>query len=355
MRQSRKRPLARQQAGVFLPDFCSIRVVFGVVITAELLALIFTLASVDKLSEFLEELSIISLLVQWIALSTAALLCIMRTWIKQQSDPIAAVSAWSLLQLMTLLASMAMLWLSEELMPVMVWEANRGLLFRALGISMLVGWLVLHYLHLQYRWRQQLEAENEARRQALQSRIRPHFLFNSMNTIASLTRSNPALAEEVVEDLADLFRVSLGDVKRQSNLGKELELARQYLNIERHRLAGRLRVEWDLKGLPETAMLPPLILQPLLENAVYHGIEPAGLGGTIRISGRYRRGRVNLSIRNSIPDSEVGSHRKGNNLALENIRQRLEGLFGMQASLMEGRVEGEYQVRLVIPHPWRLV
>ncbi len=191
--------------------------------------------------------------------------------------------------------------------------------------------------------------------QALQSRIRPHFLFNSMNTIASLTRSNPALAEEVVEDLADLFRVSLGDVKRQSTLGKELELARQYLNIERHRLGERLRVEWDLKGLPESAMMPPLILQPLLENAVYHGIEPAAAGGAIRISGRYRRGRVNLSIRNSLPESSAGSHRKGNKLALENIRQRLAGLFGMQASLLESLVEGEHQVRLVMPHPWRLV
>jgi len=223
-----------------------------------------------------------------------------------------------------------------------------------LGISVIVGWLLLHYLQLQYRWRQQLEAQNEARLQALQSRIRPHFLFNSMNTIASLTRSNPSLAEEVVEDLADLFRVSLGDAKRQSTLGRELELARQYLNIERHRLGRRLQVEWDLQDLPLGAMLPPLILQPLLENAVYHGIEPAASGGIIHISGRYRRGRVNLGIRNSVPADQQSGHRKGNRLALENIRERLAGLFGMQASLTESRVEGEHQMRLVVPHPWRL-
>jgi two-component system sensor histidine kinase AlgZ len=175
-----------------------------------------------------------------------------------------------------------------------------------------------------------------------------------MNTIASLTRSDPALAEEVVVDLADLFRVSLGDATRQSNLGRELELARQYLNIERHRLGQRIQVEWDLGDLPLDAMLPPLILQPLLENSVYHGIEPAASGGVIHISGRYRRGRVNLAIRNAVPEVRQSGHRKGNRLALENIRERLAGLFGVQASLTESRVEGEHQVRLVVPHPWRL-
>ena len=338
--------------GEFLPDFCTIRVVFGVVITAELLALLLTLAAVDTLHEISQQLSVLSLLVQWIALSTAALLCLLRAWIQYLSARIAALLSWGLLQLVTLLVSLATLWLNQALIPVSTWGTAQALLPRALGVSVIVGWLLLHYLQLQYRWKQQLEAENEARLQALQSRIRPHFLFNSMNTIASLTRSNPALAEEVVEDLADLFRVSLGDAKRLSTLGRELELARQYLSIERHRLGQRLQVEWDLQDLPEDALLPPLILQPLLENAVYHGIEPAHQGGVIHITGRYRRGRVNLSIRNSLPTVPEGVCRKGNKLALENIRQRLEGLFGMQASLTESRVEDEHQVRLVIPHPW---
>ena len=353
MRQAGNRPVEGHRGGEFLPDFCSIRVVFGVVMTAELLALLLTLAAVKGLHELPQQLSIQSLLVQWISLSTAALLCLMRSWIQRQSERMAALSAWSLLQLVTLLVSLTTLGLSDLLMPASLWETGQGLLPRAMAISVIVGWLLLHYLQLQYRWRQQLEAENEARLQALQSRIRPHFLFNSMNTIASLTRTNPALAEEVVEDLADLFRVSLGDVKRQSTLGQELELSRQYLNIERHRLAQRLQVEWDLQDLPLGAMLPPLILQPLLENAVYHGIEMATSGGVIQISGRYRRGRVNLGIRNTIPHAEANGHRKGNKLALENIRARLENLFGRHASLTEGLVEGDYQVRVVIPHPWR--
>jgi two-component system sensor histidine kinase AlgZ len=354
MRQARQPVHENTSGGEFLPNFCTIRVVFGVVITAELLALLLSLAAIEGLREVPEQLSVLSLLVQWIALSTAALLCLLRAWIQGLSERMAALTAWGLLQLVTLVVSLVTLWLHDALLPVSVWEIGQGLLPRALGISVIVGWLLLHYLQLQYRWRQQLEAQNEARLQALQSRIRPHFLFNSMNTIASLTRSNPSLAEEVVEDLADLFRVSLGDAKRQSTLGRELELARQYLNIERHRLGRRLQVEWDLQDLPLGAMLPPLILQPLLENAVYHGIEPAASGGIIHISGRYRRGRVNLGIRNSVPADQQSGHRKGNRLALENIRERLAGLFGMQASLTESRVEGEHQMRLVVPHPWRL-
>jgi two-component system sensor histidine kinase AlgZ len=222
-----------------------------------------------------------------------------------------------------------------------------------LGIAAIVGLVVLHYLYLQYLWQRQTEAENSARLQALHSRIRPHFLFNSMNTIASLTRSDPALAERVVEDLADLFRVALGDAVKPSTLSRELSLARQYLSIEKLRLGDRLQVEWDLEVLPDEAMMPPMILQPLLENAVYHGIEPAAQGGKIVISGCYRRRRINLSIRNSLPPDGETSHRQGNQLAMDNIRARLAGIFEMEASLTESHVDGEYQVRLVFPHPWQ--
>jgi two-component system sensor histidine kinase AlgZ len=174
-----------------------------------------------------------------------------------------------------------------------------------------------------------------------------------MNTIASLTRSDPRLAEEVVEDLADLFRVSLGDAARPSTLGQELALARQYLSIEHYRLADRLDVVWSLdEDLPEKASMPPMILQPLLENAVYHGIEPAPNGGRVTISGHYRRKRLNLSIRNTLPEAHQTSQRQGNQLAMENIRARLAGVYDLEASLTEAIVDGEFQVRLVIPHPW---
>ena len=159
------------------------------------------------------------------------------------------------------------------------------------------------------------------------------------------------LAEAVVEDLSDLFRASLSDAGRHSSLGDELELARGYLRIEGQRLGERLRVRWDLEPMPEEAPLPALVLQPLLENAVYHGIEPAASPGTISIVGRYRRQRVNLSIRNSLPQQASVRHRSGNAMAMENTRQRLQGFFEGQASLTVGEVEGEHQVRLVFPYP----
>jgi two-component system, LytTR family, sensor histidine kinase AlgZ len=336
----------------FLPNFCAIHSVFAVVVTGELLAILLSLATVAELRDFIIQLSLISLMVQWIALSTAGLLCLARKPLSRLSNQLTGLSAIVLLLAMTTLICLLTGWLDERF-GMALFTPDGGVLLRALGIAAIVGLVVLHYLYLQYLWERQVEAENTARLQALHSRIRPHFLFNSMNTIASLTRRDPRLAEQVVEDLADLFRGSLGDVGRASTLAAELSLARQYLGIEQLRLGDRLRVVWELDDLPEEAMMPPMILQPLLENAVYHGIEPATAGGTIVIAGCYRRRRINLSIRNSMPPSGEISHRQGNRLALENIRARLRGIYDMEAGLSESHVDGEYQVRLVLPHPWR--
>ena len=336
---------------VFLPDFCSIRWVFAVVLSAELLAVILSLAALKEGDDFLQELSLISLMTQWITLLTAALLCLCKTQLQRLPSHLALLSAWGLLMLVSLLIGGVPLWLDETLLPGLT-PRPALLLLKTQGIAAIVGLVAVHYLYLLARWKQQTVAENSARLQALNSRIRPHFLFNSMNSIASLTRTDPGKAEELVENLADLFRASLGSVERTSSLAEELELARQYLSIEGLRLADRLRVTWDLEGLPEHALLPPLTLQPLLENAVYHGIEPAAGGGAIIITGRYRKHRLNLSIRNSLPQHAQPTHREGNRLALENIRQRLSGLYDDAASLTESRVDGDYQVRIVIPYPW---
>ena len=350
-REAHTEQMAAEPSG-FLPDFCAIRSVFAVVVTGELLAVLLSLAAVDQLQEFVKTLSLVSLIVQWIALTTTALLCLLKKSLLRLGNQLAGFSAFALLLLMTGLVCLLAGWVDEEL-GLALFSADRATLMRALGIAAIVGLVVLHFLYLQSLWQRHMEAENSARLQALHSRIRPHFLFNSMNTIASLTRSDPALAERVVEDLADLFRVSLGDAAKPSTLARELDLARQYLGIEQVRLGDRLRIEWELEALPDEAVMPPLILQPLLENAVYHGIEPADGGGKIVVTGCYRRRRVNLSIRNSLPSDGETSHRQGNQLAMENIRARLAGMFDMEASLTESHVDGEFQVRLVFPHPWQ--
>ncbi|WP_428606369.1 sensor histidine kinase [Sedimenticola sp.] len=329
----------------YLPNFCSIRMVFGVVISAELLAVILTLASIHTFQEFAGELSLRSLFIQWIALGGSALICLLRPWISHLRIWQVGVIIWCSLVGLTLLVSLLAIW-------ILGLSDTGPFLIKSLVISAVVCAVLMHYLSVQYRWRLQVEAESKAHLQALQSRIRPHFLFNSMNTIANLTRTDPALAEEVVYDLSDLFRASLSDAQRMSSLGEEIEMCRGYLRIEGQRLGDRLQVKWDLEALPLDAELPALILQPLLENAIYHGIEPSTEPGHIQITGRYRRKRVNISIRNSLPVGANKARRPGNRMALQNIRERLQGFFDEEASLSVSEVDGEHQVRVAFPHPW---
>jgi two-component system sensor histidine kinase AlgZ len=340
----------------FLPDFCRIPLVFGVVLTAELLAIVLTLAAPGTVMDFWQRLGMLSLFVQLIALTGAGVLCLLRPLLARLDDRAAAAAAWCLLMAVTALVSWAahalLPWGAESPLPA---DGLTGLLVRSLGICALVGVLLLRYLYLHALWRRQVEAEAEARFQKLQARIRPHFLFNSLNTIASLIHTDPDLAEELLQDLADLFRAALGsDGGTAATLATELELSRRYLHLERQRLGERLRVEWDVDDLPGDAALPALILQPLVENAVYHGIQPSRRPGLIRISGRYRRGQVNLSVRNSLPEAGAADKRPaGNRMAMDNVRQRLTAMYPGAARLIEARVEGDYQVRLVFPHPWR--
>ncbi len=334
-----------------LPDFCGLPAVFAVVVGAELLAIALALGSGLHWQDSWHRLSLLSLYLQWIGLSSALLLCLLRAHLARLPARRAATLAWGLWLLVAAVVSLGAGALAERLDVGLDPDGRLGLLLKTLAIAAIAGALALRYVYLQHLRRRQVEAESQARVQALQARIRPHFLFNSMNTIAELTRSDPALAEELIQDLADLFRVSLGE-GGSTSLERELQLARRYLHLEQQRLGERLRVEWDLQDLPQEARLPPLVLQPLLENAVYHGVEPALEPGPIRIGGRYRRQQVNFSIRNQVPAAAGGEQRPGNRMALDNIRQRLEAYFHGQASLVASWVEDDYQIRLVFPHPW---
>ncbi len=331
----------------FLPDFCALPMVFVVVLTVELLAIVLALVTSRTLLGFLQELSLYSLFVQWVALAGCALLCALRKRLCYLSDSLAGFIAWALLMAISFLTSELAYQFFGDIL-----QAGSHLFFlgRNLTIAAIMAALVLRYLYRQQLWRRQVVAESQARFQALQSRIRPHFLFNSMNTIASLTRSNPGMAEEVVHDLADLFRASLSDARTMSTLGEELELAEGYLRIEAQRLGERLRVEWALDELPQDAPMPSLILQPLLENAVYHGIEPAKKPGHIRIEGAFQRNRVELGIRNSLPEGGRTSQREGNRLALENVRQRLLALYEEQGQVTVTEDDSAYEVRIRFPY-----
>lgn len=334
--------ISRQRA--FLPNFCAIRMVFGVVVSAELLAIVLTLAAFPRAAHFWSELSLRSLYIQWVALSVCALYCLLRIPLSRLNHTQTGLIAWILILVVT-----AAVFLIARALGLPTASPTVPALFQHLAIAGIVGAVLLRYLYEQHRERQRELAESRARLQALQARIRPHFLFNSMNTIASLTRVDPELAEQVVQDLSDLFRATLGTTNTLSTLQREIELARGYLRIESQRLGERLQVTWDIDDLPADARLPALLLQPLLENAVYHGIEPATAGGEITVSGRYRDDVVNIAIRNTLPSAGETAHRIGNQMAQQNVRERLDAAFGDDAGLVVGRVDGCYQVRLYFP------
>ncbi|MCW5653828.1 histidine kinase [Hydrogenophaga sp.] len=199
---------------------------------------------------------------------------------------------------------------------------------------------------LMWRARARMPAGTTARLAELQARIRPHFLFNTLNSAIALVREEPAKAESLLEDLSELFRHALADAKESVPLSQELELAEHYLAIEQVRFGERLRVEWSVDETASRAKLPPLILQPLVENAVKHGVEPSPVGAVVRISTQRRGGVVVIKVTNTVP---AGSGRRGNGLALDNVRQRLNLLHDVQGRFQSALVNGVFQARLEIP------
>jgi two-component system sensor histidine kinase AlgZ len=213
-------------------------------------------------------------------------------------------------------------------------------------LTLFVTVTLLVYFNL--RGRALSPALTEARLQALQARIRPHFLFNSINAVLSLIREDPRRAERALEDMADLFRVLMADNRQLAPLAREVELCREYLSLEKLRLGERLQVEWHIDNMPQHAMIPPLVLQPLLENAVYHGIEPRLSPGVVSINIYLAREQVHLVLRN--PYQHEGDHHAGNKMALANIRERLALHFDAEASLATTLTDNTYQVHIVMPY-----
>jgi two-component system sensor histidine kinase AlgZ len=213
-------------------------------------------------------------------------------------------------------------------------------------LTLIVTLVLLFYFDL--RGRALSPALSEARLQALQARIRPHFLFNSINAVLSLIREDPKRAEGALEDMDDLFRVVMADNRELTPLLREVELCREYLGLEQLRLGDRLKVEWHVDKMPGDARIPPLLLQPLLENAVYHGIEPRTAPGVISINIYLARQQVHAVLRN--PYEHEGSHHAGNKMALANIRERLQLHFDAEASLTTKVSDEAYQVHITIPY-----
>jgi two-component system sensor histidine kinase AlgZ len=336
----------------FLPDFCHARMALAVVLISELLAAVLALARPNAES-FLTDLARVSVFTQWLGLTGASLLCLCRARLARVSVPTATASIFALLMMNTAVFSTLVMSFGRNqirlgfepvLFPIDEWH----FLLRNEAICAIVTALVLRYFFVAHQWRHHVRAEARSRLDALQARIRPHFLFNSMNTIAALTRSNPARAEEAVEDLSDLFRATLRDSDRPLTVEEELELTRIYQRIEQLRIGARLTVAWDLEGVPVRAKMPSLTLQPLLENAIYHGIELLDAGGTVTIAGRVDGDRLVFAVTNPVPRSGP-FQRHGHRLALDNIRERLRLAYGERAGVEVESDSESYRVTLGFP------
>ena len=333
----------------FLPNFCSPRAVFLVVLIAELLACVLALVSATHTGDLWGDLGLISLFVQWVALGTAGTLCVTRRCLSLANPRVAATVAYLATLGMALAVSLLTLAVEDLAGPQGFTSELSPLLFvlRNLGITAIVAAVVFRYFYMQHQWMQNVEAEARARVQALTARIRPHFLFNSMNTIASLTRTNPDQAEEAVHDLADMFRATL-DKRERIGLEEELEITHRYLNIEHQRLGDRLTIDWQVADdLPGNLNVPALIIQPLVENAIYHGIEPLTGGGTVTIA--VEASADHLSVRVTNPIGKETRKSKGNRMAQDNIRQRLALAYGDDSELRIEQTEDTYTVWFTIP------
>lgn len=337
---------------LFLPDFCAIPVVFVIVLVAELLAFVLAIAPITGQRFQWEDLGLISLFVQWVALTGTAVLCVARKALCQLSDKTAGMLSYILLVVVTLILSEAAFWITRYtgLFEILPDNWHLDFLIRNLAISMIVSAVALRYLYIQHQWKLKVQSESRARLDALQARIRPHFLFNSMNVIASLTRDKPALAEEAIEDLSDLFRVTLKESGGQTSLQEEFDLGKRYLRLEKLRLGDRLQIEWNITDVPAEIKIPSLIIQPLLENAIYHGIETLPEGGTICVNASIKNKKLELEISN--PLSTAQSNRftsKGNEIAVANVRERLQVFYEGKADLVTKDKGQIYVVTLSIP------
>ncbi len=341
----------------FLPNPCESQSLFLLVLVAELLAVLICLSNSGLPRLHWDELAMVSVMVQWNTLIGALALCRLRPKLAQLSTVKAGSLSIGVILLVNLLLSvlgqflmygfLGGLVLSTTAFSLDLWQILNNLVIATISAGIL-----LRYLFLQQQLRNQRDAEMQARVQALQSRIRPHFLFNSMNSIASHIASEPDTAERVVEDLSELFRASLAEPTLIA-LARELELCRRYLAIESLRLGKRLQIDWQITEHQTDTLIPSLMLQPLLENAILHGIEPLPEGGKISIKISQKDKLLSIVIINPYKlakkNTDTDPSHRHNRMALDNIRSRLKAHFGEVARLSSSAEQGQFTTYIFCP------
>lgn len=329
--------------GLHLPNLCTVQAVFMLILAAELLVLVFELVQSSLPLFDWTQFANRSLLVLWQVLVSAALLCLARRHVARLPLWLGSALSLSLLLLVSAGFSIATPTLLTGRLYIEPWAVARNLL-----VTAVLAGIALRYFYLQQQLRVREQAALQAQIDALQARIRPHFLFNSMNSIASLIAIDPDRAEQAVVDLCDLFRASLAPSDETVPLSDELALCRKYAAIEQLRLGSRLQVQWHTDTLPPALAIPLLTLQPLLENAIYHGIQPRPEGGCVRVEAAVVNGQCRISVCNPLP-AGVPARTEGNRMAINNIRARLHAIYGAGAGLQLSTDNGEFVATLHYP------
>ncbi|WP_373973870.1 histidine kinase [Chitinibacter sp. SCUT-21] len=321
-----------------MPDFRNFGVIFRALLLVHLGLVLYVIASLNQWSEWAVRLTDAAFWVEPILMGAMGLLALIAPFLRQ----------WPFRRSVLVVYALVLSWTAivyRGLSKILFDAIQPDVMQMLLLVLMATSFMLWHY----QLWLKTLSPRlAEARLVALQARIRPHFFFNSLNAVLSLIRSQPKLAEHLLQNLSELFRVAMGTQSSLSTLQREVELARGYLEIEKVRLGERLHVEWHIEKMPVKASIPPLILQPLLENAVYHGIEPSIETGTIQIDIFRSRNEVHINIRNPIVETAV--QRIGNGMAQDNVRERLLLYFDAEANLSIQRGSDYYQIHIVLPY-----
>jgi two-component system sensor histidine kinase AlgZ len=334
----------------FIPDLCRGQGLLGIFVIAALSAVLMALLQ-GGIGDFdFLWLGKVSLFISWIALISALFLCRARPYLLHLELPQVALINYLLVLLAAALCAIAAeYWNSYSLNRI--WRADPISILNTVLITAIPAGVILRLYYLQRRLHQQQSASLEARLQALQATIRPHFLFNSMNSLSTLIRIDADRAEKTVESLCDLFRYALKS-SSSVTLQEEVEACKRYLEIEKLRLDERLEYNWDIKIELDNIHVPALILQPLIENAVFHGVQPARKGGALYIV-IYRQSEwLTIDLINSLPDktgegNALIAPTSGHQLALDNLRCRLDTYFNGNAELQETVFKNHYHTRIL--------
>ncbi len=331
---------------IFLPDYCNLGVVGRVLLFVNALVLLSVLARGNGFAADFGEFMAISMLVEMICLVSLVVLCGFRRLLERRP-----ATLWMQRIVGAIVPAMVCFLLLVTLLDIdwFAYSFPRLHLGYSSFLCFVIGSFIQHYFEL--RNKAFSPALGEARLQALQARIRPHFLFNSLNAVLSLIRTEPRRAETALEDLADLFRVLMRDTRKLSTLCDEVSLCQQYLAIEKIRLGERLQVQWQIQHLSDKELnqtqIPALLLQPLLENAVHYGVEPVASASAILVEIQKSLDKIEIKVTNDYhPKAQLAL---GNHMALENIRQRLRLLYDIEAQLYAEVVDTRFVVTLLFP------